>query len=104
MEGNYPQRYSVERVSSVGLKRKNDIDDQDGTKRFKHDSPGFFSRFTSPLASIRSSFRSNGDVASSTPKLTGYKDEKYLLEDDKTKTKACNVNIDDEQKRWCVIM
>ncbi|RZC34326.1 hypothetical protein BDFB_006674 [Asbolus verrucosus] len=97
----YPTRNSVERISSVGIKRKNCSEgDEECSKRFKSEAPGFFSKFTSPLTSIRNTFRS--DIPSSTPKLTGYKDEKFMLEDDDISSKMCEVQ--DGERRWCSIM
>ena len=98
--GAYPSRNSVERVSAVGIKRKNSEGEEEFIKRFKSDSPGFFTRFTSPLASIRNTFR--GDIPSSTPKLTGYKDEKCLLEEDGINSQMHEVK--DGERRWCSIM
>lgn len=97
---SYPTRHSVEKVS-VGLKRKNGESEEENSKRFKSESPGFFARFTSPLANLKNTFRGDG-VASSTPKLTGYKDEKCLLEEDGVNSKMCEVQ--DGEKRWCTIM
>lgn len=98
IDSPYPTRNSVERLS-VGRKRKNSTDSTDDGKRFKADSPWFFSRF-SPLGSFRNPFR--GDLASSTPKLTGYKDDKLLIEDELVNSKVHEVGSG--EKRWCVIM
>jgi hypothetical protein len=102
LSATYPSRNSVERISSVGIKRKSCSEgEEEHGKRFKTDSPGFFSKFTSPLASIRNTFRS--DLPSSTPKLTAYKDDKFLLEDDAVNSQLCEVNNGGE-RRWCSIM
>ncbi|KYB25177.1 hypothetical protein TcasGA2_TC034872 [Tribolium castaneum] len=100
-KNEYPSRNSVERISAVGIKRKScSREAEECSKRFKGDSPGFFARLTSPLASIRNPFRA--DIPSSTPTLTGYKDEKCLIEDDCVNSKMCEVK--DGERRWCSIM
>lgn len=100
-KNEYPSRNSIDRISSVGIKRKScSPDNEDSSKRFKSDSLGFFARLTSPLASFRNPFR--GDIASSTPKLTGYKDEKCLIEDHCVISKISEVK--DGERRWCSIM
>ncbi|KAJ8964852.1 hypothetical protein NQ314_004570 [Rhamnusium bicolor] len=95
----YPSRRSVEQITS-GVKRKSRSTTPEERKKFKMESPGFNSLFSSPLANIRNKFKA--DLPSSTPKLLGYKDNRSELHynDDNN----FGDNGDDEKKSWCSVM
>ncbi|KAJ8920054.1 hypothetical protein NQ315_011707 [Exocentrus adspersus] len=83
--------------SFAGVKRKSRSSSPEERKKFRTDSPGLNSLFSSPLANIRNRFKS--DLPSSTPKLLGYRDTGGEMH-----YNADFENGDDEKKSWCSIM
>ncbi|XP_018564629.1 uncharacterized protein DDB_G0286299-like [Anoplophora glabripennis] len=93
----YPSHNPVEQIIT-GIKRKSRSITPEDRKKFKTDSPGMNSLFSSPFTNIRNKFKT--DLPSSTPKLLSYRDTNTRLHynDDNFE------NGDDEKKSWCSIM
>lgn len=92
----YSEQDSVDRIT--GLKRKRSVTPEE-RKKFKSDSAGFVSYLSSPISNFKSRFVS--DISSSTPKLTGYKDDsKDIHEQAYTEV----VSEEGDKKNWCAIM
>lgn len=89
---------NLERVH--GLKRKERSETPEDRKKFKADSPGFLSRFASPLINLKNKFRA--EVPSSTPKLTGFK-EKDASKESLNAEVGEVVEIEGKQS-WCTVM
>lgn len=96
----YPKRASVESISS--LKRKHRSTSPEQTKRMKRDASGLFSYIRSPVMNVRSRF--SRDLASSTPKLTGFRNKNSLLDSEELSKIKLEVEDAQAEKKWCNIM
>lgn len=94
----YPKRASVESIS--GMKRKRSLSPEDG-KRVKRSS-GLLTYITSPVFGVRHRF--SKDLASSTPKLTGFRNKNSLLDGEEIDKIKLEVEDEQQEKKWCSIM
>lgn len=97
----YLTRSSVERIP--GSKRKHDNESPERTKKAKPNSPGLLSYITSPIGQLKTKFM-RSEVPSSTPKLTGYKQQVEPF----ANVDVSNIETDEapkkEENKWCIIM
>lgn len=92
---------NLERVH--GLKRKERSETPEDRKKFKIDTSSLFTRFTSPLISLKNKFRIN--IPSSTPKLTGFQAKDDDLSLNKEDLGDCIEGTEvEDKKNWCTVM
>lgn len=95
---NLPYTEQDSTDSRTGVKRKRSTTPED-RKKFKNDS-SFVSYLSSPLVNFKNRFIT--DASSSTPKLTGYKDNRQDLHEDVIYSEV--VSEAPDKKNWCAIM
>ncbi|CAH0554451.1 unnamed protein product [Brassicogethes aeneus] len=91
---------AIKNNSVGGIKRKNRSETPEYRKKMRMESPGILSRLSSPLASFRNRFRA--EATSSTPKLTGYKDNSNGLSCAGNQIEV--ENGAEDKKSWCTVM